>query len=981
MPADCALSLPEFGGVHLALPAVLVLQAVVATDRPADVVRQATHAVEVDSAGPALARWRASLARDSSDLGALLGVATITRLTYEDASADRLYARVAAATAPGSSYAAWAALGRAESRLYHAPLDSASAWFVTAVKAARSANDSVAVAQALFGLTISRLRRESAAVALPIVDSGLGLAPRRDPALVAQGRCSRAAVLALQGNMQAGQEALRGLALARQAGDLRRESFCLAMLGAFYMGAGDHARSAALLDTAVAAAQRVHDRRGVALALWWRGTAELDLYDHDAARRDLSAVLVEAGASGNEFIAAWAWLRLAVVSWHFGDMLSARRELERGRTMMLRQGDGWGLAYVRYVDGAIALDAGQVDAAEAAYRDDLARAQRLQLPLEQHSASFGLARVAMSRGDWTAARTHFGEAETVARAHGLMAYVPQLEYEYGVVALHEGNLVEAERRFRAMLASTSGVTDLDRYAARSRIAQIHVAQGDVARAERELIDATNAMDSLRAALNDRELRVLAFQAHKGYDETEVGFASIIAGLVAGARVDGALALVERRRARELLDHLARSGNGLTRERVTGFVVPTVPDQRTAVLEFVTGLRGEPTTLFVLSSNGTSALSRPPADSIAADIQAFSAMIEAGARADTLARRLGDAVFGSALESLPADVSRLVIIGDGPLQHLPFDAVRLRDGRYLVDRFALSLAPSAAVVADLHGRPRRDRGAPRILAFGDPRFANEIAPNGGSAADVYRDAFSMNGGLPRLRASADEAKLVARFGHQSELRLRERASESYLKHATLDSFAIVHLATHALVDERSVARTALAVAAGEGDDGFVGPGELSALRLDAGLVVLSACRTARGVAVRGEGVQGLTAPLLAAGARSVLATQWRIRDTDAVQFIDDFYRALAAGQAVADAARTAKLAAIRRGSPPATWAAFAVVGDPLVTVPLTAPANRWLWIAIALGLAVAGGLLYGVRRMRRAVDESEVPSESRAVTAQ
>jgi len=439
----------------------------------------------------------------------------------------------------------------------------------------------------------------------------------------------------------------------------------------------------------------------------------------------------------------------------------------------------------------------------------------------------------MSRGDWTAARTHFGEAETVARAHGLMAYVPQLEYEYGVVALHEGNLVEAERRFRAMLASTSGVTDLDRYAARSRIAQIHVAQGDVARAERELIDATNAMDSLRAALNDRELRVLAFQAHKGYDETEVGFASIIAGLVAGGRVDGALALAERRRARELLDHLARSGNGLTRERVAGFVVPTVPDQRTAVLEFVTGLRGEPTTLFVLSSKGTFALSRPPADSIAGDIQAFSAMTEVGARADTLARRLGDAVFGSALESLPADVSRLVIIGDGPLQHLPFDAVRLRDGRYLVDRFALSLAPSAAVVADLHGRPRRDRGAPRILAFGDPRFANEISPNGGSAADVYRDAFSMNGGLPRLRASADEARLVARFGHQSELRLRERASERYLKHATLDSFAIVHLATHALVDERSVARTALAVAAGEGDDGFIGPGELSALRLDAG----------------------------------------------------------------------------------------------------------------------------------------------------
>ena len=981
MPADCAPSLPEFSGVHLALPAVLVLQAVVAGSRPADVVRQATHAVEVDSTGPALVRWRASLARDSSDLKALLGLATITRLTYDDAGADQLYAMIAAGTPSGSSYAAWAALGRAESRLYHAPLDSASAWFVTAAKAARSANDSAAMAQALFGLTISRLRRETAAVALPIVDSGLALAPQRDLALVAQGRCSRAAVLGLQGNMRGGEEALRGLAIARQASDLRRETFCLDMLGAYYLGIGDHARSVATLDTAVAVARRARDRRSVALALWWRGHGKLEQYDHDAARRDLSEALVEAGASGNEFIAAWAWLRLAVVSWHFGDMLSARRELERGSSMMQRQADGWGLAYVRYVDGAIALDAGLIDAADSAYRDDLAQAQRLQLPLEEHSAWFGLARVAMSRGDWSAARTHFGEAEAVARAHGLMAYVPQLQYEYGVVALHEGNLVEAERRFRTMLASTSGVSDLDRYAARSRIAQIHVAQGDVARAERELIDATNAMDSLRAALNDRDLRVLAFQAHKGYDDTEVGFASIIAGLVAGGRVEGALTLVERRRARELRDHLARSGNHLTREPTTRFVAPTVPDQRTVVLEFVTGVRGEPTTLFVLSPTGTFALNRPPADSIAADIQAFSAMIEAGARADALARQLGEAAFGSALDSLSADVSRLVIIGDGPLQHLPFDAVRLRDGRYVVDRFAVSLAPSAAVVADLHGRPRRDRGAPRILAFGDPRFANEFSPNGGSAADVYRDAFSMNGGLPRLRASAEEARLVARFGQQSELRLRERASESYLKHAALDSFAIVHLATHALVDERSVARTALAVAAGEGDDGFVGPGELSALRLDAGLVVLSACRTARGVAVRGEGVQGLTAPLLAAGARSVLATQWRIRDADAVQFIDDFYRALATGQGVADAARTAKLAAIRRGSPPATWAAFAVMGDPLVTVPLTAPPDRTRWIVIALGLAVGGGLLYGVRRMRRAVEASEVPSERRAVTAQ
>ncbi|MGH7536669.1 MAG: CHAT domain-containing protein [Gemmatimonadales bacterium] len=73
------------------------------------------------------------------------------------------------------------------------------------------------------------------------------------------------------------------------------------------------------------------------------------------------------------------------------------------------------------------------------------------------------------------------------------------------------------------------------------------------------------------------------------------------------------------------------------------------------------------------------------------------------------------------------------------------------------------------------------------------------------------------------------------------------------------------------------RTALALTPGQGEDGFVTPGELAGLRLDADLVVLSACRTAGGVVVDGEGVQGLTAPLLAAGARSVVATSWQVGD--------------------------------------------------------------------------------------------------------
>jgi hypothetical protein len=158
---------------------------------------------------------------------------------------------------------------------------------------------------------------------------------------------------------------------------------------------------------------------------------------------------------------------------------------------------------------------------------------------------------------------------------------------------------------------------------------------------------------------------------------------------------------------------------------------------------------------------------------------------------------------------------------------------------------------------------------------------------------------------------------------------------------------------------------LALAPDSSDNGLVGPGDLAALRLDADLVVLSGCRTAGGVLVEGEGVQGLTAPLIQAGTRSVVASQWRIADRSTVTFIQAYYQALAQGLPVGDALRAAKLDALRRGAPPKEWAAFITVGDPLVRVPLRAPwPDPWrsgvLVATLALG---AAGIAYSYSRRR------------------
>jgi CHAT domain-containing protein len=220
-------------------------------------------------------------------------------------------------------------------------------------------------------------------------------------------------------------------------------------------------------------------------------------------------------------------------------------------------------------------------------------------------------------------------------------------------------------------------------------------------------------------------------------------------------------------------------------------------------------------------------------------------------------------------------------------------------------------------------------------------------------------------LPPLPGAVREARFVARFAEGSQVRIGEEATESFLKGTPLDGFRVLHFATHALVDEATVSRTALVLAPEGEEDGFVFPGDLARLTLRADLVVLSACRTAGGSVIRGEGIQGLTGPLLEAGARSVLATGWDIEDRAGRRFVEDLYRSLAGGETVGESLRSAKLAAIDRGEPVSQWAAFSLVGDPDVLPELHEPSRRAILpVGVALATLLAAAVLLSMVRRRR-----------------
>jgi hypothetical protein len=467
---------------------------------------------------------------------------------------------------------------------------------------------------------------------------------------------------------------------------------------------------------------------------------------------------------------------------------------------------------------------------------------------------------------------------------------------------------------------------------------------------------------------------MAFQATAS-DESDRNSSvpRVIAALAAGGRSRAAFGLAERRRARELSRRLyeasaletspaAKSGGpapaapAMTTDELAGLL----PDDSTALVEYVTGPLGAPTTAFVVTRRAglVRAEVLPPADSLTGAIGRLIALVAKGEETPPEASTLAETLLG-VVGSLDARVTRLIVVPDGPLHRVPWDALRLSDGRYAVERYAISVAPSAATLALLRHRPARPFGPARVLAFGDPVFPAD-------SATPFAD-----GELSRLAASGREAKLVARYAATADVRLRDRATAEYLRYAPLDSFSVIHLATHALVDDRALGRTALALSPGTSADGFVTPGELAALELDADMVVLSACRTAGGVVVDGEGVQGLTAPLLQAGARSVVATSWRVGDRSTVRFVEQFYDELATGKPVVEALRAAKLAALKEGAKPGVWAAFTVVGDPTVRIALRRPKPVAVWWAGAGGLGVIVAAAIAARRRRSAAGDAQL----------
>ncbi len=286
--------------------------------------------------------------------------------------------------------------------------------------------------------------------------------------------------------------------------------------------------------------------------------------------------------------------------------------------------------------------------------------------------------------------------------------------------------------------------------------------------------------------------------------------------------------------------------------------------------------------------------------------------------------------------------RLLVVADGPLQQVPFAALPSPErGRALLDTYTVVNSPSASVLAALRTTSVPAPGGLELAVLADPVVGDgrrsELGPLVRSLEDAglrhleplpgsRREALAIASHLPRDR-------VLTAFGAEAS---RETAMGAEVARAR-----IVHFATHALLDIRRPELSGIVLSerdsAGTPKNGFLSLADISAMKLSAELVVLSACRTGLGKDVRGEGLVGLTRGFMNAGAPRVVASLWKVSDTATAALMSGFYTELLDHHLPpADALRAAQRAVRRerRTSAPHAWAGFVLEGDwrPFSTTP-------------------------------------------------
>ncbi|MEW6211295.1 MAG: CHAT domain-containing protein [Acidobacteriota bacterium] len=500
----------------------------------------------------------------------------------------------------------------------------------------------------------------------------------------------------------------------------------------------------------------------------------------------------------------------------------------------------------------------------------------------------------------------------------------------GQVAFQTGNAAQAKEYYDKAEALALKIEDnklLLMESLRGRASAL-AAEGQLRQARADVARLVEYIERYRGGISESKFRSSFLAAsHRAFDEI-ISLSATVFGLP-----QEAFDMSERARARAMLDEIRsrqqagkpgndsilKTASSLDLKQIRAFL----PDSLTVVEYAVTEKQ---TFIFIVRRSGLEvAVSPAGIELIDRLVSQYISDLKSVAPVDQMEQKARE-LYRYLIEPIEGYINRadvICIVPDKALHFIPFAALVDKEGRYFIDSFRLSYAPSASALAyclDEYGKKPASKSE-RIVSVGNPEFDSEKFPN-----------------LPPLPDSEREAEESARFYTDSTVLRRSDATESRVR-AAIGDCDVAHFALHCRVEENSpwLAELILAKpkpgAEGVGlpaarNDGVLSLDEIYAIELPrTRLAVLSACETGLGHYYRGEGMVSLARPFIAAGVPQVIASLWPVASRETSQLMIEFHRERKNGKGkTVDALREAQLRMARSGLPPFYWASFIAIGS-------------------------------------------------------
>ncbi|PLZ22165.1 hypothetical protein CBP30_06390, partial [Fischerella thermalis WC157] len=302
------------------------------------------------------------------------------------------------------------------------------------------------------------------------------------------------------------------------------------------------------------------------------------------------------------------------------------------------------------------------------------------------------------------------------------------------------------------------------------------------------------------------------------------------------------------------------------------------------------------------------ISRPISDAIA--------KVESSRTNQQQLQNLHQLLIAPIAELLPTNPNdRVIFIPQRELFLIPFPALQDSDGKYLIEKHTMLIAPSIQVLELTHRKRNKLRGKKlgSALVVGNPTM-----PTIPLTKPPQR--------LSSLPGAEAEAKAIAELLNTQPFLGKQATKVNIVPR--MQQAGLIHLATHGLLDDFKQLGVpgAIALAPSGSDNGFLTSGDILGLKLNAELVVLSACNTGQG-RITGDGVIGLSRSLMAAGVKSAIVSLWSVPDAPTAELMKEFYQNyLQQGMNKVQALRQAMLKAKDKHPNPKDWAAFTLIGE-------------------------------------------------------